>query len=119
MSVVETRRDVGRVVHEHVASLGSVEVPASVADRIAFWRRLHERLARLSNRLDGEAQGKVLAAVHAHVPMPSIDEQRALQLANAKAELEQWGAIRGLHVSTVEDHKKLADEAAARMAQFD
>ena len=35
MNVVETRRDGGRVVHEHVASLGSVEVPASVADRIA------------------------------------------------------------------------------------
>jgi hypothetical protein len=76
MSLVETRRENGRVRHEHVASLGSVETPLTVAERVAFWSRLHERLARLSNRIDDETQGKVLGAVHARVPMPTADEQR-------------------------------------------
>jgi hypothetical protein len=64
MSVVENRRENGKVRHEHVLSLGSIETPPSVAARIEFWRELHERLAELSNRLDAETRGKVLGAVH-------------------------------------------------------
>ena len=82
--MVETRRENGRVRHEHVASLGSIEMLPSVAARIEFWRGLHERLAQLSNRLDAETRGKVMGAVHARVPMVTPDEQRALQLENAK-----------------------------------
>src|SRR5262245_7265873 len=60
MSLVENRRENGRICHEHVASLGSIETPPSVAARIEFWRGLHERLAQLSNRLDAETRGKVM-----------------------------------------------------------
>jgi hypothetical protein len=38
MSLVETRRENGKVRHEHVASLGSIETPPSVVARIEFWR---------------------------------------------------------------------------------
>src|SRR5215469_9800374 len=58
MSLVENRRENGRICHEHGASLGSIETPPSVAARIEFWRGLHERLAQLSNRLDAEIAGK-------------------------------------------------------------
>ena len=77
MSLVENRRENGRICHEHVASLGSIETPPSVAARIEFWRGLHERLAQLSNRLDAETRGKVMVAVHARVPMVTPEEQRA------------------------------------------
>ena len=50
-SLVETRRIDGKVRHEHIAGLGSVEMPLSVEGRLAFWQR-HERLAKLSNRVD-------------------------------------------------------------------
>ena len=76
MSLVENRRENGRICHEHVASLGSIETPPSVAARIEFWRRLHERLDELSNRLDAETRGKVAGAVHARVPMVTPHEQR-------------------------------------------
>jgi hypothetical protein len=49
VSLVETRRHGGKVRHEHVAMLGSVALPAAVADRLAFWEGLHQRLSRLSN----------------------------------------------------------------------
>ena len=68
MSLVETRRENGKVRHEHVASLGSIETPPSVAARIEFWHGLHERLAQLSHRLDAETRGKVMSAVHAASP---------------------------------------------------
>src|SRR5262249_41480923 len=77
MSLVENRRENGRICHEHVANLGSIETPPSVAARIEFWRGLHERLAQLSNRLDAETRGKVMVAVHARVPMVTPEEQRA------------------------------------------
>ena len=45
VSLVETSRIDGKVRHEHIASIGSVDVLPSVEDRLAFWQRLHERLA--------------------------------------------------------------------------
>jgi len=77
VSLVENRRENGRICHEYVASLGSIETPPSVAARIEFWRGLHERLAQLSNRLDAETRGKVMVAVHARVPMVTPEEQPA------------------------------------------
>jgi hypothetical protein len=49
VSLAETCRVDGKVRHEHIASLGSIARSPSVADRMAFWSRLHERLAKLSN----------------------------------------------------------------------
>jgi hypothetical protein len=77
MSLVENCRENGKVRHEHVVSLGSIEMPPSVAARIEFWRRLHERLDELSNRLDAEMRGKVVDAMHVRVAMVTPDEQRA------------------------------------------
>jgi hypothetical protein len=63
--VVETRWHASEVKHEQVASLGSVPHEPTVPERIAFWTQLHERLARLANRVDAAAQAKILGAVHA------------------------------------------------------
>jgi hypothetical protein len=79
VSLVETRRIDGKVCHEHIASFGSVPKSASVDDRIAFWQRLHERLAKLTNRVDAAMQGKILGAIHARIPMVIVDEQRDVQ----------------------------------------
>ena len=81
MSLVETSRENGKVRHDHVASLGSIETPLSVAARIEFWRGLHERLAQNPRRWV-----KVMGAVHVRVAMVTPDEQRALQLENAKGD---------------------------------
>jgi hypothetical protein len=39
--LVETRRLNGKVRHEHVASLGAIAAPLTIADRVVFWTRLH------------------------------------------------------------------------------
>jgi hypothetical protein len=74
VSLVETRRIEGKVRQVHMASLGSVPMPPEVDDRLAFWQRLHGRLADLANRLDGEKQAKVLGEVHARIPMVAADK---------------------------------------------
>ena len=79
-SLVETRRIDGKVRHEIVASLGSVPASPSVADRIAFWRRVYETLAELANRIDAETQGKIISAVHSRIPIVTPDEQRATRV---------------------------------------
>jgi hypothetical protein len=116
-SLIETRRVGGKVRHEHIASLGSIVMPQTVGDRIAFWNRLHERLAKLSNRVDAETQGKILGAIHAKVPMVTADEQRALQLANAQADLKFWESLGGMHASTVEGHKGMIACAEQKVAE--
>ena len=79
-SLVETRRIDGKVRYEHVASFGSVPASPSVADRIAFWRRVYETLAELADRIDAETQGKIISAVHSRIPIVTPNEQRALRV---------------------------------------
>jgi hypothetical protein len=116
-SLIETRRVAGKVRHEHIASLGSVPVPPSVADRVAFWAALHQRLARLSNRVAGDAYGKVLGQVHVRVPMVTPDEQRELQLTNAEADERFWSSLSNMNAATAADHKALIATAERAVTQ--
>jgi hypothetical protein len=74
-SLTETRRQGGKVRHEHIAGLGSVPIAPTTTDRIAFWTKLHQRLDALSNRLDAAQRGAILTAIHARIPMPTLDDQ--------------------------------------------
>lgn len=107
LSILETRRVDGRIRNEHVATLGAIQRAPSVADRIEFWDRLHQRLAKLSNRIDADTQSKILAAVHTRVPMVSVEEQRALQLENAKADAHLWASLHAMEFGTVEERKQV------------
>ncbi len=115
VSLVETRRIDGKVRHEHLASFGSVEVTPSVEDRLAFWQRLHERLAKLSNRVDATAQAKILGDIHARIPMVTLNQQQALKLENAEAEEQFWTRIHDIHAATVEQHKGLATTVESKV----
>jgi hypothetical protein len=103
-SLVETQRIDGKVRHEHIAMLGSVD-PASIPDRIAFWQALFERLAKLGNRIAD--QTKLLKQVHARIPMVTPDERRALQLENAEASVERWDSLAEGHADMIDRHNRL------------
>jgi hypothetical protein len=113
LSLVETRRNNGKVRHEHVASLGAVATPLTVAGRVEFWQGLHQRLGRLSNRVDGEMQAKILGAVHARLPMPTVDETHALRLEEAKQHEAAW-RIRHVTTEEIVEVEKLRLEQAKR-----
>jgi hypothetical protein len=115
VSLVETRREVGRVRQDHVAALGSIGIPPSPADRIAFWTKLHQRLAGLSNRIDSKVHGEILTASHARIPMPMQDEHGATQLEHARIDAEEWHAIADMHASTAAEKRQVADERLARV----
>jgi hypothetical protein len=85
---------IGEIRQEHVASLGSIVVPQTVADRVAFWQRVPERLAKLSNRIDHATRG--MASLHEKIPMPTADELQALQLENAKADEQFYETLRAI-----------------------
>ena len=110
-SLIQSRRVGGKVRQEHVAMLGTVDVPPSVAERFVFWQRLHKRMARLGNRTDAATQAKLFGDIHARIPMVTPDDLRALQLANAKADAQVWDAIANVHAGTVEGHKGLIANA--------
>jgi hypothetical protein len=114
LSLVETRRDGGKVCHEHIASLGAIGTPLTVGDRVVFWTSLHQRLDRLSNRLDGEMQTKILGDVHARVPMPTVDEIRQLQLDAAKQHETAW-RVRRVHTEGIVEENKERLKVAQRM----
>jgi hypothetical protein len=120
VSLIETRRVGGKVRHEHVAMLGTVDAPPSVAGRFAFWLHLHERMAKLGNRLDAATQAKLFGDIHARIPMVTPDDVQAEQLANAKVEAQTWNVIANVHAGTVESHKGLvasAERAKAAAAE--
>jgi hypothetical protein len=115
VSLIQTRREGGRVRHEHVAGLGAIAIPTSPADRMAFWQSLHARLSALSNRI-GEEPGKIVGAVDERIPMPTPDELRDVQLENAKADQRCWEGLHGLHTDTIEGHKGVIAAAERAIA---
>jgi hypothetical protein len=68
LSIVETRRGRWQGSSRDIASLGSIRPTLSIADRIEFWARLHQRLERLSNRINAEALEQILGGVHDRIP---------------------------------------------------
>jgi hypothetical protein len=115
VSLIQTRREDGKVRYEHIAGLGAITIPASPADRIAFWRHLHARLSARSNRI-GDEQGKILGAVHERIPVPTPDELRDVQLEYANADRSFREGLLGLHPDTVEDHKGVIATAERAVA---
>jgi hypothetical protein len=109
VSIVETRRIDGGVRHEHIAGLGSIPVPQAVAARIEFWTQLQQTLARLSNRIGADDQGKILTAVHARIPMPTLDERRVLQIQNADADVRFWSELQDMQQEQSVAKKELAE----------
>jgi hypothetical protein len=97
----------GRPRQEHIATLGSVPHSSSAANRIAFWTKLHQRLDTLSNRVDAAQRGAILAAIHARIPMPTPDDQQALQVERAQADAEFWQSLASAQADDVEGHKGL------------
>ena len=107
-SLIETRRQDGKVHHEHVVGLGSVPLDCcSIADRIAFWAKLHQRLAALGNRLDAAQRDAALTAIDARIRMPTLDELQAVQLERARADAHFWERLATMQAGDIEGRKKL------------
>src|SRR5690349_18951721 len=81
--------------------MSPVETPLTVAGRIEFWRRLHERLAGLSDRLDRRTQSMILDAVHARVPMATPDEHLNMSRLMPSAERDGMYEAHGRAPATV------------------
>src|ERR1700739_4814626 len=104
-SLMQTRRVAGKLGSEHVASLGSVDAEVSVRERLAFWAKLPERLARLGHRVGPDDHAKIYGALHARIPMVTPDEQRAIQQENARNDERFWDTLRDLNASHIEGYK--------------
>jgi hypothetical protein len=118
-SLSETRRQGGKVVHVHVAGLGSVPILPTAADRIAFWTKLHQWLDALSNRVDAKQRGAILTAIHVRIPMPTLDDRQAVQLERAEADARFWETLADVQTSDVEGHKELLTTVQRAIAELE
>jgi hypothetical protein len=109
VSLRESRRVAGKVQSEHIASLGAISLPMTVASRVAFWMGLHERLAKLANRVAGENHGKILGAVHARIPMVTAEESEAERKSHIAAEVAEWRKIEAFYERIIaQDERRIA-----------
>ncbi len=115
---MQTRRAASKMLTEHIASLGSVDADVSIRERLAFWSKLPDRLARLGNRVGPDDHGKILGALHARIPMVTPDEQRAIQEENAKDDERFWDSMRDMNAASVEEHKALIATAETKIAEL-
>jgi hypothetical protein len=108
VSLRESRRVAGTVKSEHIASLGAIALPMTVAGRVAYWTALHERLAKLANRI-GEEHGKILGAVHARIPMVTAEERDAERQRQIEAEIAEWRWIEAFYGRIIaQDERRIA-----------
>jgi hypothetical protein len=116
ISLIETRRTGGKVRHEHIAGLGSVSLSPTIRDRIEFWNQLHQRLARLSNRVDTKTHYEVLEEVNKRVPMVTPDEQRQVQRENAEADVQVLSGLHDMNASNLDDLKNFVAKTTATIS---
>ena len=81
VSILETRREGGKVKQQHVASLGSILIDYTIEDRVYFWAACDERLARLANRI-GPDMDRLRQAIAARIPLPTDDDRAKLDAFN-------------------------------------
>jgi hypothetical protein len=74
---------------------------------MAFWRKLHQRLDALSNRIDAAQRGAIIAAIHARIPVPTLDDQQTVQLQRAREAARFWEMLAGSYADDIEGHKGL------------
>jgi hypothetical protein len=72
LSLLESHRAGDKVRNDHIASLGSLPIEPTVAERMVFWQRFHECLDRLANRLGDDARNRIIADVFARIPLPTL-----------------------------------------------
>jgi hypothetical protein len=119
VSIIETARLHGKVHQHYVASLGSIPPDPSPHDRIAFWQRVNQKLAKLANRIDAATQAKLRGEIHGRIPMPSIQDQREVQQANAQADATCWKALEYLSSADAKGHRAMASKAANTAAEVE
>ena len=118
VSIIETRREGGKVKQQHVASLGSILVDYTIEDRVYFWAACDERLARLANRI-GPDMDRLRQAIAARIPLPTDDDR-------AKLDVLRWDKLEDWYLWLVERDKKEIARAEEkirkrqeRLAKFD
>jgi hypothetical protein len=113
VSIVTTRRQDGKVKQEHVASLGSILVDHTIAERMWFWQECDERLARLANRL-GPDLDRLRQAIAARIP-PATDADRQAMDAAAWDQLESfWDRQAKSKARAASDHIQFGKQMAKR-----
>jgi hypothetical protein len=88
--LLQSRRVNGKVRQEHIAELGAIHLSPSPEARLVFWTTLHQTLSRLSNRVPDTT--KILTAIHARVPMPSMKDNTEVQATRNQRSLRQWSS---------------------------
>jgi hypothetical protein len=119
VSIVEAARAGAKVRQSHVASLGSVPLPPSPADRVRFWIKVHQRLATLSNRLDDKTRGAILAAISARIPIPTVEDQEAARNSGREANATLFAVLRDKHRGLADVYRRGAEQETAAAEAVD
>lgn len=119
VSLIATSRESGKVRQEHIGSLGSISSSPTTLDRIRFWTGTHDRLAKLDNRLDAETRAKVLAQIHARIPMVTVDEQQQLRCEVAEADVSFYDSLNDMTAANADDLKGLVEMNARRAVEVE
>jgi hypothetical protein len=107
VSIVETRRENGKVRQHHVASLGSYDLNGGLRQRNDFWADCEDRLGRLANRI-GPDIDRLRQAIAARIPPLTDDDRTAMDTA-AWDQLEgYWGEMGESRIEQAQDSEKEA-----------
>jgi hypothetical protein len=117
-SLIQGRRAGGKVHAEHIGALGSVDVEVSLRSRVAFWAKIHDRLAALGNSIGADEHPKILGALHGRIPMVTPEDIRAVQEESFADDERFWDSMRDMNASHIEGlkgHIALAESKIAAM----
>jgi hypothetical protein len=77
----------------------------SLRSRVAFWAKIHDRLAALGNRIGADEHAKILGALHGRIPMVTPENIRAVQEESFADDERFWDTMRDMNASHIEGLK--------------
>lgn len=87
----------------------------TLRERREVWQQLHEQVARLG--LDGGTAGKLMTALQARVPLPTVEETGAAELAEAERDAALWDSQHRQTLKIVEVREKMVAHAESKLAE--
>ena len=119
VTLVRSRYVEGKKHQQHVAHLGSVELPMTVEGRLAFWERTHQRfIERVDKPLAPEELQEIFVAMERRIPLPKISEMDGIREVGGEVQLKLWKNAIERHESQIRHFRTVKADAERKIEEL-
>jgi hypothetical protein len=114
VSLMRSDRVDGKVKQTTIAPLAAMSAEMRVRERQQFWEQLHRHL----EGVDPKEAEKIMMIAHERIPIPTMEEIGATDLASAEHDIEFWQNTNKQTHKIIDCHENLITSAQKKLAEW-